>query len=314
MELNKKQKILYRIIHSLFYVISLLPLKLLYVISDMVCPFVYFYRSKLVRQQLTECFPEKSLKEIKHIEHAFYHQFCDTFVEMIKQFSMSREEMMHRMVFVNSDEACASFNSEQNILFLMLGHYANWEWIASLQYWTPGVYCSQVYHPLTDDVFDQIFLDLREQYGGECIPMRKTLRRLVQLNAEGKPVICGMIADQQPRWNAIHHFCQFLGHESAVFIGTEQIAKKLNALVYYGSVTRVKRGYYQCRLIPVTLNPQEMTDYQLTDKYMGLLEADIRKHPEMWLWTHKRWTRTKEEWEERQIRVESEESRVKSEE
>jgi len=302
MKLSKTQAILYRIVRTAFYVISLLPMRVLYVISDIVCPFVRaFYRRQLVRQQLTECFPEKSLEEIKKIERAFYHQFCDLFVEMIKQFSMSSEEMMRRMVFVDSDKACATFNSEQNILLLMLGHFANWEWVASLQYWTPGVQCSQVYHPLSDDILDKLFLDLREQYGGECIPMRKTVRRLIQLNTGDKPVICGMIADQQPRWDAIHHFCQFLGHDSAVFIGTEQIAKKLNGLVYYCSVTRVKRGYYQCRIIPIELNPQEVADYEITDKYMKMLEADIRQHPELWLWTHKRWTRTKEEWEERNV-------------
>ena len=300
MELNKKQKVLYHVIRTLFYLISLLPMRLLFVLSDMAYPFVLaFYRRKLVRQQLTECFPEKDIKEIKAIEHAFYHQFCDTFVEMIKQFSMSKEEMMRRMVFIDQDKACANFSDEQKILFLMLGHYGNWEWIASLQYWTPDVHCSQVYHPLTDDVFDQLFLDLREQYGGECIKMRQTVRRLVQLNALGHPVICGMIADQQPRWDAIHHFCQFLNHDSAVFIGTEQIAKKLNTLVYYASVSRIRRGYYQCRVVPITLDPCSMPDYEITDKYMELLEADIREHPELWLWTHKRWTRTKEEWEER---------------
>ena len=300
MELNKKQKVLYHFIRTVFYLISLLPMRLLYVLSDMAYPFVFaFYRRKLVRQQLTECFPEKDIKEIKAIEHAFYHQFCDTFVEMIKQFSMSKEDMMRRMVFVDADKACVNFSDEQKILFLMLGHYANWEWIASLQYWTPGVHCSQVYHPLSDDVFDQLFIDLREQYGGECIKMRQTVRRLMQLNALGRPVICGMIADQQPRWDAIHHFCQFLHHDSAVFIGTEQIAKKLNTLVYYGSVSRIRRGYYQCRIVPITLDPGSMPDYEITDKYMELLEADIRKHPELWLWTHKRWTRTKEEWEER---------------
>jgi KDO2-lipid IV(A) lauroyltransferase len=109
-----------------------------------------------------------------------------------------------------------------------------------------------------------------------------------------------MIADQQPRWDAIHHFCQFLGHDSAVFIGTEELAKKFNSLVYYGSVRCIRRGYYECQLIPITINPQEMPDYEITDKYMELLEADIRQHPELWLWTHKRWTRTKEEWKERQ--------------
>ena len=300
MELNKKQRILYRFIRTTFYLISLLPMRLLYVLSDVAYPFVFaFYRRKLVRQQLTECFPEKTIKEIKAIEHAFYHHFCDLVVEMIKQFSMSKEEMMRRMVFVDGDKAFSNFSSEQPILFLMLGHFGDWEWIASLAYWTEA-YCSQVYHPLTDDVFDKLFLDLREHYGGECIPMRKTVRRLLQLNAKKRPVICGMIADQQPRWDAIHHFCQFLGHDSAVFIGTEELAKKFNSLVYYGSVRCIRRGYYECQLIPITINPQEMPDYEITDKYMELLEADIRQHPELWLWTHKRWTRTKEEWKERQ--------------
>lgn len=300
MKLSKAQNILYHIVRTLFYVISLLPMRVLYIVSDMVCPFVRtFYRRKLVRQQLTECFPEKTLQDIKAIERAFYHQFCDLFVEIVKQFSMSREEMMRRMVFVNCNEALATFNSNQNILFLMLGHFGNWEWIASLQYWTPGVQCSQVYHRLDNDMFDKLFLDLREQYGGECIPMRKTVRRLLQLNAGDKPVICGMIADQQPRWDAIHHFSTFLGHDSAVFIGTEEVAKKLNSLVYYGSVSRVKRGYYECKIIPICLHPNDVPDYQITDRYMELLEQDIRQHPELWLWTHKRWTRTKEEWEER---------------
>ena len=300
MELNKKQRILYRFIRTTFYLISLLPMRLLYVLSDVAYPFVFaFYRRKLVRQQLTECFPEKTIKEIKAIEHAFYHHFCDLVVEMIKQFSMSKEEMMRRMVFVDGDKAFSNFSSEQPILFLMLGHFGDWEWIASLAYWTDA-YCSQVYHPLTDDVFDKLFLDLREHYGGECIPMRKTVRRLLLLNAKKQPVICGMIADQQPRWDAIHHFCQFLGHDSAVFIGTEELAKKFNSLVYYGSVRCIRRGYYECQLIPITINPQEMPNYEITDKYMELLEADIRQHPELWLWTHKRWTRTKEEWKERQ--------------
>ena len=300
MQLSKTQQIIYRIVRTVFYVFSLLPLRVLYVVSDMVYPFVYtFYRRKLVRQQLTECFPEKPLDEIRAIERAFYHQFCDLFVEMVKQFSMSRAEMMRRMVFVDYDKAFEQYSSEQNTIFMMLGHFGNWEWIASLPYWTSNVMCTQVYHPLNNDVFDKLFLDLREQYGGECIPMRKTVRRLLQLNAGDRPVICGMIADQQPRWDAIHHFSSFLGHDSAVFIGTEQVAKKLKSPVYYGSVSRIRRGYYQCRAIPITMHPQEMADYEITDKYMELLDADIRQHPELWLWTHKRWTRTKEEWEER---------------
>jgi len=298
MELNKKQKILYRFIHSIFHIVSLMPMRLLYILSDIVYPLIYtFYRRKVVHQQLTECFPEKTNQEIKTIEKKFYHWFCDLFVEVIKQFSMSREEMMRRMTFVDYDKAFNQLSPEQPILFMMLGHFGNWEWMASLPYSAKGIHCSQVYHPLGNDVFDKLFLDLREQYGGECIAMRKTVRRLLQLNATHQRVICGMIADQQPRWDAIHHFSPFLHHDTAVFVGTEQVAKKINSIVYYGSVTRTGRGYYQCKAIPITLNPGELDDFQITDRYMKLLEADIQQHPELWLWTHKRWTRTKEEWD-----------------
>ncbi len=276
-------------------------MKLLYMLSDIVCPIVHrFYRRDIVRYQLNECFPEKSCEEILKIENAFYHQFCDLFIEIIKQFSMSKEEMKKRMEFVFCDEAKETFKDKQAIMFTLLGHFGNWEWIASLQYWIPEVKCAQVYHPLYNKVLEKIFLHLREQYGGECIPMRKTVRRLIQLTSDGNPVICGMISDQQPRWDAIHHFSRLLGHDTAVFIGTEQISKKLNAHVFYGSVFRVKRGYYQCRFVPIEMNPNSVPDYQITDKYMQLLEADIREHPELWLWTHKRWSRTKKEWLERQ--------------
>lgn len=301
MEVKGAERILYRIVWALLYVVSLLPLRVLYALSDVAYLVVSsFYRRKLVRQQLTECFPEKSLEEIKEIERRFYHQFCDQIVEMVKELSIGHDEMMRRMKFVDGDLIFDAAHSEHPIAFLMLGHFGNWEWIVSLPYWAGDIHCCQVYHPLTDDVLDTLFLNMRNRFGGECIKMRQTVRRLIQLNAAHQPTICGMIADQQPRWDAIHHFTPFLGHDTAVFIGTEEVAKKINATVFYGSVRRVRRGYYECKVIPITLHPNELPDYQITDRYMQLLEADIRQHPELWLWTHKRWTRTKEEWKERQ--------------
>jgi KDO2-lipid IV(A) lauroyltransferase len=100
-----------------------------------------------------------------------------------------------------------------------LGHFGNWEWIASILYSFPEINVSQVYHKLYNDVSERLFLYLRERYGGECITMQNTFRRLYQLKKEGKKVFCGFIADQQPKWEAIHHFTPFLNHETAVFIG-----------------------------------------------------------------------------------------------
>lgn len=289
----------YRFFFTLFRILSLLPLCVLYWISDAIAPFVHHvvrYRRAVLRRNLTSSFPEKGKEERRAIERDYYRLLCDYFVENLKLFSMSRKEMMRRMTFSGLEKANEGFKNGKDFMFIYLGHYGNWEWIASLQYWMQNAYCTQIYHPLYNKVSDKIFLHLRQQYGGECIPMKKTLRRLVELKKEGRKTVVGFISDQLPKWNSIHHFTSFLNHDTAVFTGTEQIAKKLGAMVYYGRVTRPRRGYYHCEMIPLTDNPSAFEDFKLTDLYMRMLEEDIRRAPALWLWTHKRWRRTKEEW------------------
>ena len=70
--------------------------KTLYFLSDIAYYLIYYivgYRKKIVRKNLVNSFPEKSLDEIKVIEKKFYRQFCDQIMEMIKMFTLSAEEM-----------------------------------------------------------------------------------------------------------------------------------------------------------------------------------------------------------------------------
>jgi KDO2-lipid IV(A) lauroyltransferase len=291
----------YHFFYGLFWLISLLPLRMLYILSDIVYPIVKrTYRRKVVDGNLAKSFPEKTEEERDKIANNFYHQLCDYFAEDIKLFSMSKKEMMKRMTFSGLEHIKDGFDNGKDYMFAYLGHFGNWEWIASLQYWMPYAHCSQIYHPLYNKVSDRIFLKLREQYGGECIPMKKTLRRILEIKRNGENVVVGFISDQQPKWESIHHFTPFLNRETAVFTGTEVLAKKLGAMVYYAHVTRPRRGYYHCEFVPMTHTPAENPDFDLTDQYMKMLEKDICTTPHMWLWTHKRWRRTKEEWLKRQ--------------
>ena len=291
----------YHFFYSIFWLISLLPLRMLYILSDLVYPIVKrTYRRKVVDDNLAKSFPEKSEEERDKIANNFYHILCDYFAEDIKLFSMSKKEMMKRMTFSGLEHIKNGFDNGKDYMFAYLGHFGNWEWIASLQYWMPYAHCSQIYHPLYNKVSDRIFLKLREQYGGECIPMKKTLRRILEIKRNGENVVVGFISDQQPKWESIHHFTPFLNRETAVFTGTEVLAKKLGAMVYYAHVTRPRRGYYHCEFVPMTHTPAEYPDFDLTDQYMKMLEKDICTTPHMWLWTHKRWRRTKEEWLKRQ--------------
>lgn len=292
--------ILYRILFAFLYLLSLLPLRLLYLLSDILFfPLFYVvkYRRKVVEKQLAECFPEKTVRERQAVERQFYHFFCDYVMEVIKMFSISQEEMKRRMEFTNLDEVRADLEREdKKFCFLYLGHYCNWEYIASLSSWIPDMHGGQIYHRIYNKAFDELFLRLRGQFGGESILMKDTLRRILALRKQEKKVMIGFIADQLPKLENMNHWTHFLNHETSFFIGAERIAKQVDAALYYVDVERVKRGYYRATFRLMTLHPKEYADYDLTDWYARLLEESIRRRPAYWLWTHKRWKRTKEQW------------------
>lgn len=123
---------------------------------------------------------------------------------------------------------------------------------------------------------------------------------MLEFRKAGQPIVIGYISDQKPHWVNIHHWVDFLHHDTPVLTGTERIVRKMNHAVFYLDMRRVRRGYYEAEIKLITRNPQEMEDeYGLTDIYYQLLEQSIRQAPEFWLWSHKRWARTREEFNER---------------
>ena len=295
-------KILYYIVLAVWYVFSLLPLRVHYVISDMMFWLLYGlvgYRRKVVWNNLTESFPEKTEEELRKIERGFYHFFCDYMVESVKLMTISREELKKRMVFKGTELIEESIDNGQSCV-LYLGHLCNWEWVSSLPLWLSSrLHCGQIYHPIENKDFDRLFLRSRQRMGAECIAMQDTLRKIVEYRRIGQPIIIGYISDQKPYWVNIHHWVDFLHHDTPVLTGTERIAKKMNHAVFFLHIRRVKRGYYEADIQLVTREPQKMKDYELTDIYFDMLEKNIRQAPEFWLWSHDRWSRTRKEFDER---------------
>lgn len=296
------KKILYYIVFSSWYLMSLLPLRVLYVLSDVLFFFIFYvlhYRRRTVWVNLVTSFPELEPEEFGKIERGYYHWFCDYLVELIKLMTIKPEELKRRMVFKGAElvDQCVA---EGQSCAVYLGHYCNWEWITSLPFWVSDkAQCGQIYHPLENRDFDQLLLRIRQRWGAVCIPMAETLRRIVDYRRKDTPVVIGYISDQAPFWWNIHHWCQFLHHETPVFTGTERIAQKLDHAVFYMDVTRVKRGYYEAEFKLITRKPKTMGENEITDRYFQMLEATIRRAPEFWLWTHDRWKRTRERFDRR---------------
>lgn len=281
---------------------SLLPMRVHYINSDILFWLLYGvfkYRRKVVWKNLTESFPEKSEEELRKIERGFYRFFCDYMVEAVKMMTISREEMKRRMVFKGVDQLDKAVENGQSVV-LYLGHYCNWEWVTWLPLWvTPKVQCGQIYHPLENKDFDRLFLRSRERMGSLCIAMQDTLREVMRYKKENQPTIIGYISDQKPFWTSIHHWVDFLNHDTPVLTGTERIARKMHQAVFYVDMHRVRRGYYEAEFKLMSLEPQNLKEFELTDMYFSLLEKSIRRAPEFWLWSHDRWKRTREEFNER---------------
>ncbi len=292
--------IVYHLTSVLLRLLSLLPLRLLYLVSDGLYLIIYYivrYRRPLVRKHLSDCFPEKSTDERRAIEHGFYSWFCDYLVETVKLYTMSERQMRRRMRFVNVEQVKASVAKGRSCA-VYLGHYCNWEWITSLPLaMGDAAVCGQIYHALENRAFDRLFLRLRGRFGAVSIPMAETLRRIVKYRQENKQIVIGFIADQAPFWNNIHYWTPFLHHDTPVFTGTERIARKAGFDVYYLDVRRDRRGYYTAEFKLLTSEPDSLPEFGVTELYMRALEQTIQRQPQFWLWSHNRWKRTREEWE-----------------
>ncbi len=291
------KSLLYYLVFAFWYIISLLPLRLLYIFSDLLYFPLYYcirYRRKVVRQNLLSSFPEKSLDEIIRIEKGFYSHFCDYVMETVKLFSMSKKQMQKRMRFEGIEQVKEAFRAGRSCS-IYLGHYCNWEWISSLpmHLGNDGI-GGQIYHPLENKAFDQLFLYMRGRFGAISIQMDDTFRTILGWKKKGQKNIVGYISDQVPGYNNIHYWTDFLNHDTPVFTGAERISRIADCVIFYLDVYRPRRGYYEARFLKITDSPKDLPQFYVTEQYFRLLEKTIQRAPQYWLWSHKRWKRTRE--------------------
>lgn len=287
---------IYHLLSFFLKLLSYTPFCVLYVLSDCLFYLLYYvvrYRRRIVRKNLTESFPEKSEQEIIQIEKKFYQYFTDQVLESCKMATISSEEMSKRMKFTNIEDANAVLRSGKTIS-LYMGHYGNWEWVSSIPLCLePNVLAVQIYHKLRNENMDRLLLYQRERMGAISVEMRKTARYITQLKTANKVSIIGFIADQSPRKRDARHFIPFLNHQTPVLTGTEKIIKHYGFEAWFLDMKRVKRGFYEARLIRMHDAPQSLPDFELTTMYYQMLEQMIKERPELYLWTHNRFKHAK---------------------
>ncbi|MDP4162388.1 MAG: lysophospholipid acyltransferase family protein, partial [Bacillota bacterium] len=237
------------------YLLKRLPWRILYFISDLIALVLYYivgYRKKVVYENLTNSFPDKSKKEIKKIAHQYYRHLADIMIETICEEKIMPNFKRH-MIFKNQELLHQLYKTGKSIL-MVGGHVGNWEWIGITVQPMGPFKAKGVIKPLSDPFFNDYIENLRSKYSSGVIPFLRTLR--VMAASRDQQFVYMLANDQTPHRDEIRFWTDFLNQPTPVFLGTEKIAKLLDMPVIFSNCYRVKRGVYEIELILITETPK----------------------------------------------------------
>lgn len=230
-------------------------------------------------------FPDKQSEELELIAKKYYKNLCDSIVETIKLLSISKSELSRRMV-CNWDIFEQMTIQNRNAQGYM-SHQFNWEWGTVICNWYSPRRFNGLYLPLTSRVMDKIMYKLRSRSGTRLIEIDDMQKQMNDIQAQ--ETLWGFIADQNPPVVRRASWHDFMNRKTAFFKAPEIVARRYNNLVYFGEIIKLKRGYYEIKLKLAFENPKETSDGEITEAYVRFLEDSIKRQPENWVWSHRRW-------------------------
>ncbi|MFP4366958.1 MAG: lysophospholipid acyltransferase family protein [Bacteroidales bacterium] len=288
--LPSRDDLFYFPVYWAFRIAGLLPLRILYFISDGIFFLAFYilrYRKMIVMENLRNSFPDKSASEIHDIAKSFYSHLCDLIVESIYQTGMGENEIRRRVRY-NNVGIIEKYYKEGKHVAAVLGHYGNWEWMCGF----PLVADHEsiiIYRHLKSKTFNRLMFNLRSRFGGKPVPMKMAIRKIFELDKKGVPTITAFMADQAPPKEKALYWTGFLNQDTPVYLGVEQIARKMDMAVVYFKMKKIRRGYYEFDLIPLFDNSKDTSVYEITAAHVSMLEKQIIQEPGYWLWSHRRW-------------------------
>jgi KDO2-lipid IV(A) lauroyltransferase len=290
------QRTAYLLTYSLLWLVSWMPLRLQFVLSDLLFVFVYHllaYRKKVVRANLLRSFPEKDHKELRRIERDFYQHFCDSFFEWMYPLHRSAQAVQKRYEIENPEVLNALYAKGKSVAGV-LGHYGNWEFLSTLPF-SVNHKVWAIHKPIKNPYFNRLINRLRSKYGVHMMTTTAAFKTLLLEAQKGETTLTYFLADQSPQKSKIRYWTTFLHQKTPVYLGAEQMATKLDMAVVFFDIRKVGRGRYSLRFELLAENPKTLPHHAITELHVRALEQVIQAQPAWWLWSHRRWKHQTEE-------------------
>ncbi|TCJ14150.1 lipid A biosynthesis acyltransferase [Flaviaesturariibacter flavus] len=279
---------MYYVLYGLLYVLSLLPLRVLYLLSDLGFFIVYHllgYRKEVVLANLRTAFPQKTEEERVRIARRFYYNFTDNFIESIK--FISAPPRFFEKHFTGDFSQVHELWKDGRPVHFHVGHNFNWE-LANLAMprHLPGQLVA-VYMPLHARAVDRLFYKIRSRFGTKLAAATRLGEDMLPFR--GQQYVFALIADQSPPVPSKAVWTRFFGQPTGFIRTPEAAARRNDYPVFFAHYTKKKRGYYEAHVELATDHPRQLPEGELTKRYANFLERVMSEHPELWLWSHRRW-------------------------
>ena len=240
-------------------------------------------------RNLRIAFPEADERERRRIKHGTFRNLGRLLGE-ISQFPRFKRANIESVVVYDGLENYLSAIAQGRGVILLTGHIGAWEL---------SVYAHSIYgHPMSflarrvdNPLVEQLAESQRARFGNRSIDKKNSVREVLKtLKAGG---VVGILADlNAAREEGV--FCDFFGVPACTTAGVATLALRTGAVVLPGYIiwdeaARIHRLHFEPPIETIDTGNQK-DDVQLnTARYTAALEAIIRRHPNQWLWIHRRW-------------------------
>lgn len=241
-------------------------------------------RRPIVRDNLSRSFPEWTPAQLSAVEHEFARRQGELAAEVFHAGRIGADELRARVTITNPELLAAA--GQPRPIIVLGAHQCNFEWMVQRLSIELGERLVALYKPPRSPRVDRWLRDMRSRFGARLVEAKSVLQQLARMKDIGA---IGMLADQVPRTSPEKHWVEFLGQDTAFYMGGELLGRALRAQVVAVRMQRLARGRYELTLEPLNEPGQKLPHGEITTRYARALEAWIRADPAGWWWTHRRW-------------------------
>jgi KDO2-lipid IV(A) lauroyltransferase len=275
-----------------YRLISLLPFPVLYATAWLAYLFLYYiagYRKNVVYSNLSNAFPEKSAREITVLAKKFYRRFAQVALEIVKAQRMDAGDFRRRVVLRNPELLIERSEDRRRSVIVLTIHQGNWEWMLHGATTALGIPIDPVYKPLHSESADRMIFDIRSKFGSRPLSMAESTRDILRRRREFRVFV--MVADQSPIRSERSYWTTFMNQDAAFYLGAETLAQLTGFPVLFAECHRLRSGYYEVEFHDLAQPPYDKGSHAIVDAYVAAAERAIRREPESWLWSNRRWKR-----------------------